>query len=231
VQVAGPTSTAEQIMLSREMLDLGADKVLIDGAIDRRSIASPFASDAIILSTGAVLSRDLKLVIQDTMHVIELYSLPSFGGEESEKTFADKLKDPEYRGRIVIMQDGSMEIQDYKAGLMAGTKIDRQLGKDSEFLYLPGALTKTTLEYIKPEKFGTTTFVVDDPTKLFIDRMSYRQLVKKGLRIKVLQGIKVAAITVNPYSPEGYSFGNNMLLEAMREAAGDLPVIDVKKPD
>ena len=42
------------------MLDLGCQLILIDGAIDRKSIASPDTSDAIILSTGAVLSRKMK---------------------------------------------------------------------------------------------------------------------------------------------------------------------------
>ncbi len=231
VQVAGPTSTADQRKLSREMLELGADIILIDGAIDRRSIASPFASDAIILSTGAVLSRDMDIVVMDTMHVVELYTLPEFGSEGKEKQYAEKLNAPGYCESTVIMRKDKLEIQSCQTGLMAGNKLDRQIDDETEFLYLPGALTTSTLEYIMPEKLRQITFVVKDPTKIFIDRVSYRRLKKKGLKIKVLKGIKVAAITVNPYSPEGYSFGNNMLLEAMRDAAGDLPVIDVKKPD
>lgn len=231
VQVAGPTSTADQRKLSREMLELGAEIVLIDGAIDRRSIASPFASDAIILSTGAVLSRDMKVVVQDTMHVVSLYSLPEFGKEDSEKPYAEKLSVPGYNESTVIIGNGKMHIQSCRTGLMAGTKLDGQIDENSEFVFMPGALTRTTLEHFVPEKLRQVTFVVKDPTKIFIDRMSYMRLVKKGLKIKVLKGIDVAAITVNPYSPEGYSFGNNALLKAMREAAGNLPVIDVKKPD
>ena len=57
VQIAGPVINAEQKLLCRDMLELGCQLVLIDGAIDRKTIASPDTSDAIILSTGAVLSR------------------------------------------------------------------------------------------------------------------------------------------------------------------------------
>ena len=231
VQVAGPTSTADQKKLSGEMLELGAENVLIDGAIDRRSIASPFASDAIILSTGAVLSRDLRVVVEDTMHVVDLYSLPEFGMKEAEKELAAQLKNQEYYDNTVIIRDGSLESQSCMTGLMAGTKLDRQINDETEFIYIPGALTQTTLEHIIPERLKQVTFVVKDPTKIFIDRMTFRRLRKKGLKLKVLRGIKVAAITVNPYAPEGYSFGNNALLSAMRNAAGDLPVLDVKKPD
>jgi len=232
VQVAGPTSTSEQRKLSKEILDLGADIVLIDGAIDRRSIASPFASDAIILSTGAVISRDLSVVVSDTMHVVDLYSLPEFGKDElDEKLFRKELKKKGRKNNITIVRNGKFEKQNCRVGLLAGSKLDKGIDEETQFMYLPGALTKSTLDYIKPEKLKYVTFVVDDPTKIFIDRMSYRKLRKKGLKIKVLRSIKVAAITINPYSPEGYSFGNDTLLGAMREAAGDLPVLDVKKPD
>lgn len=239
VQVAGPTSTSDQKKLSDEMLEFGMDIILIDGAIDRRSVASPFASDAIILSTGAVLSRDLRVVVEDTMHVVTLYSLPVLGGNSSNKSsvndneveFAEKLLNEEYNSKTVIHRCGASEIQSCTTGLLAGSKLDRQIDEDAEFLYVPGALTTNTLECIKPEKLKQVTFVVKDPTKIFIDRMSYKKMVKKGLKIKVLKGIEVAAITVNPYAPEGYSFGNDILLEAMRKAAGDLPVLDVKKPD
>ena len=231
VQVAGPTSTAHQKKLSGEMLELGAEIVFIDGAIDRRSIASPFASDAIILSTGAVLSRDLRMVVEDTMHVVDLYSLSEFGDEKDERELAEDLKNKEHYDNTVIIRNGKLESQTGATGLMAGSKLDSQINDQTDYIYIPGALTQTTLQHIFPEKMKKVTFIVKDPTKIFVDRMTFRRLRKKGLKIKVLRGIKVAAITVNPYAPEGYSFGNDALLSAMRDAAGDLPVLDVKKPD
>ncbi|MDR2133268.1 MAG: hypothetical protein LBP30_07995, partial [Clostridiales Family XIII bacterium] len=55
-QVAGPVSATGQMGVCAEMLALGADRILIDGAVDRRSVAAPRASDAVILATGAALS-------------------------------------------------------------------------------------------------------------------------------------------------------------------------------
>ena len=60
VQIAGPVATVHTKKMCQEMFDMGCQLILIDGAIDRKSIASPETSDAIILSTGAVLSRNLK---------------------------------------------------------------------------------------------------------------------------------------------------------------------------
>ena len=76
VQVAGPVINTQHIQMCEEMLALGADLVLIDGAIDRKTIAAPDISDAIILSTGAVLSRKLDRVVEETAYTVELYSLP-----------------------------------------------------------------------------------------------------------------------------------------------------------
>ena len=57
----------------------------IDGAIDRKTIASPETSDAIILATGAVLSRSMKKVVEETAHVVHLYGLPEFDEDGMEQ--------------------------------------------------------------------------------------------------------------------------------------------------
>ena len=76
VQIAGPVINAEQKLLCDDMLELGCELVLIDGAIDRKTIASPDTSDAIILSTGAVLSRTMSKVVEETAHIVNLYRTP-----------------------------------------------------------------------------------------------------------------------------------------------------------
>jgi len=48
------------------------------------------------------------------------------------------------------------------------------------------------------------------------------------MRINVLKNIEIAAITVNPWSPGGYSFDREQLAKAMREALPNMPVIDVR---
>jgi hypothetical protein len=76
VQIAGPVINASHEKMCKEMLEYGAELIIIDGAIDRKSIAAPGTSDAIILSTGAVLSRSMKKVIEETAHTVGLYRLP-----------------------------------------------------------------------------------------------------------------------------------------------------------
>ncbi len=41
------------------MFGLGAEQVLIDGAIDRRAASSPAVADGLVMATGAVLNEDI----------------------------------------------------------------------------------------------------------------------------------------------------------------------------
>ena len=60
VQIAGPGSIMEHKKLCAQMFEQGIDMIIIDGAIDRKSIADPATSDAIILTlTQTVRVRSL----------------------------------------------------------------------------------------------------------------------------------------------------------------------------
>ena len=43
-----------------------------------------------------------------------------------------------------------------------------------------------------------------------------------------MKNIEIAAVTVNPWAPAGYTFDSETLREAMQEALPDIPVIDVR---
>ncbi len=228
-QIAGPANVRAHKQLCGEMLAMGAEMVLIDGAIDRRSIASPETSDAILLATGAVLSRSMKRVVEETAYTVHLYTLPV-------------EKDQEVRQLVTSREDGEriLAISGAKAGrkavvlgirtgLGAGRCLDAAIGEDTEYLYLPGALTKNVLADIHPHKLRQIILLTKDPTRIFLDSVSWQQLVQKGLRVRVLADIRVAAVTVNPFAPQGYAFDSEQLTEALRRALPGMPVIDVKR--
>lgn len=224
VQIAGPVITAQHKEMCREMFELGAEMILIDGAIDRKSIAAPETSDAIILATGAVLSRSMKKVVEETAHIVELYQLPVVENTIArELIFKHKLDE-----KIMLIEEGGgIRKLELKTGLGAGKYLDQEIGEKTEFLYIPGAFTESVIADIHPAKRKRVTFVLKDPTKIFIDPTTWQQLKKKGLTVTVLENIQVAAITVNPYAPGGYAFEHKSLLEAVQKAIPDIPVIDV----
>ncbi len=223
VQIAGPVANASHEKLCREMLDLGAELVLIDGAIDRKSIAAPGTSDAVILSTGAVLSRSMKKVIGETAHTVGLYRLPCLADGAAKDAITGNLN----QERLLVVSGGCARILEADTGLGAGRFLDGQIDENTECIYVPGAFTQSTVADINPKKLRNITFVLKDPTKIFIDPVSWGRLKKAGLTVNVLENIEVAAITVNPYAPGGYAFEHEALLNGMQEAIPDIPVIDV----
>lgn len=223
VQIAGPVITAEHKKLCEEMLDLGAELILIDGAVDRKSIASPDTSDAIILSTGAVLSRNMKKVVEETVHIARTYQLPCL--EDGRINLL--INEEKENDKIMLIENGQSRKLDLKTGLGAGRYLDQEITENTEAVYIPGAFTKSVIEEIHPAKRKAVTFILKDPTKIFLDAVSWQQMVKRGLTVKVLKNIEIAAITVNPYAPAGYGFDRHALLDGVQQALPDIPVIDV----
>ena len=214
---------ASHARMCEEMLGFGAQLILIDGAIDRKSIAAPETSDAIILSTGAVLSRNMKKVIEETAHTVGLYRLPLLEESPGRELILEHLSEE----KLMMIEDGRIRLLDRNTGLGAGRFLDGEINEDTEYIFVPGAFTQSVIADISPKKLGQVTFVLRDPTRIFIDSVSWSQLRKKGLRVKVLAGIEVAAITVNPSAPGGYAFDHEELLRGVQEAIPDIPVIDV----
>ena len=229
VQIAGPVAAMDTRRMTEEMLGLGVDLVLIDGAIDRKSVAAPESSDAVILSTGAVLSRDIKKVVRDTVHVVELYTLP----ELEKSPLRDIIEEKKNEEKILVIKekDGELfsETLNLKTGLGSGRYINEALDDDVKYVYLPGALTGSVISDIDPSKYKEVGFIMKDPTRIFMDAILWKQMRKRGLDIKVLNNIEVCAVTVNPFSPEGYSFDSNSLSGLLQEALPGIPVVDVRK--
>jgi len=220
VQVAGPVLTTEQLSLSNDMFELGAEMVLIDGSVDRKSIAAPDTADAIILATGAVISRDMKKVAEETAHTANIYSLSAID-DANAGIF-------ENRDKITIKNTEKVYELDIKSALFASSILDSEIDDQTLYVYLPGALTNNVAADIHPKKFKHVTFVVKDPTKIFLSVEEWKQLRKKDFNVKVLKPINVAAISVNPISPLGYSFEHRKFLEIMQDVVGDIKVINVK---
>ena len=225
VQVAGPVINAEQKLLCRDMLQLGCSLILIDGAIDRKSIASPDTSDAIILSTGAVLSRKMNKVVEETAHVVNLYRTP----ELEEGVIRDAITENNFDNKIMLVNgDGKIKKLDLATGLGAAKEINGAINEDTRYIYIPGAFTNSVISDISLKNLKQVQFVLKDPTKIFVNAMDWGIFRKKGFRVSVLKNIEIAAITVNPWAPAGYTFDNRFLLEEMQKAIPDIPIIDVR---
>lgn len=226
IQIAGPQTLTQIKEVSCRMSQLGADLVIIDGAIDRRTAAAPSIADATILSTGAVLSRDINRVIEETLHIVNLFSLPAIEDEDLRKTIGEYID----KDQIVILDKShNAHPLNIKTALNCGNIIGNEIKEDSRYLIIPGSLVKNTIEDIisSTRQYKNIDIVVTDGTKIFISPKDWLRFVRYGVNIKVLNPINLIAITLNPYAPQGYYFEADTLLEKMRHFIKDIPVVDV----
>ncbi|MBQ1418768.1 MAG: hypothetical protein IIY95_05105, partial [Firmicutes bacterium] len=164
--------------------------------------------------------------VEETVHVVSVYKSPLV---EDEKLRAILEKEDRDVFRILtIDKDYNVAQVPVRTALGAGPIVNDAIGEDTRFVYIPGAITERILDHISPAKLKQVTIVLPNPTKVFVGATRWQQLRKMGLHVQVLENIEVAAVTVNPFSPHGYSFDRDELLNAVKEALPGLPVVDVR---
>ncbi|HTZ63545.1 MAG TPA: hypothetical protein VMB51_05525 [Solirubrobacteraceae bacterium] len=228
LEVAGPSAASEVRGVSEAMAEHGAERVLIDGAIDRRAASSPDVSDGLVMATGAILHEEIENVVAQTFDAVELVRLPLAGdvgdlgdddtqGESAGRTFVEL-------GRGVVLRADPTEI----ATLLAAHTRARTL-------VVEGALGERFLEGLlaaRRERAGRELrLVVQDPTKVFLSRHGPGWYRRQGLSIETRRPIELRAVTVNPLAPQSHSFDSAELRERLRAALGEVPVLDVLDPD
>jgi len=77
VMLAGPSMVSQIAPIMQILQDHGATKIIIDGAAGRKSLAVPHVAQAIVLATGAGLSKSMDTVIAETRHIAEIFNLPT----------------------------------------------------------------------------------------------------------------------------------------------------------
>ena len=210
IEVAGPPTARDVGAVADTMLALGAEQVLIDGALDRRAGASPAFADAVVLSTGAALHRDAEVVARRTREAVELLRLPLVPAD-AETVPVD---------RQLALTGSDAEV----AGFL-------RAHPDATRLAVPGALCEPFAEHVLRAARGRElTLVVADGTRVFLVQHGCEWYRRQGVRIEALRAIDVRAITVNPLAPLSHRLDSATLRRRVAEAVPDVPVLDVLDP-
>ncbi|MTI66941.1 MAG: hypothetical protein FH753_10120 [Firmicutes bacterium] len=225
VQIAGPQTNKGIKEVSDLMLELGAELVIVDGSLNRISSASPLVTEATILATGAVVSRNMNKVIKETIHTTNLFSL-----EEVNKAHKSLIEDIMDNKKVAIVnKDLTVKYLDIKTAINSGSIIASNIDDDTEYVVFPGALVKKTVEDIikSNKRYKDIKLIAMDGTKIFIKSKDWLKFRRYGLEVNVLYSIKTVAVTINPYSPTGYYFNPKEFLEKTRSFLKDVDVFDV----
>ena len=204
VELAGPSMTGQIVALTKKLRDFGAQKVLIDGALFRRSLCAPEAAEAVILSTGASCGPDMEKTAADTAFVAELLTLPSSGPwpDMEGRRFA--------RGEIRL---------DELADVLEG---------QGELLCAAGAFTDAMAATLLRRKNIPRTIAVEDGTRLLLSRENFEKFLARGVVFRVRRQNKLIAVTVNPFSAYGAPYDPEAFRRLVAEKVA-VPVVNIRE--
>lgn len=219
ILVAGPSTKHEMIDVVNRLKKYSPKKILIDGALFRKSLASTSVSDALILSTGASYSEDMIKVVDETSDIVKQFKV-----KEVHKNISDLLSDK----NCVIQNNLEVNLIDEVWIHTNPTLLNEFLNENSRYLYLNGALTDKiiwTLISLR-EHLGKLTIIVNDATHILCSSKYYRKLSKIDADVKVIHKSHLLLVSYNPTSPYGYEFNNKEFKELLEEHI-DVPCINV----
>ena len=225
VDLGGPSVNAYMTLICDELKRFGSELVIVDGALSRKTFASPAITKATILSTGAAMSRSMAKVIEETSHTVDLLSLENEEDSEILKLASGVL----HRGRIgIIHKDNTIKMLDVLTAFESSKEIVMAIDENTSYVVIKGVVSDKLLEDIMTttNKYKEVTFLVEDGTKLFLTRDTLYKFKKQGGSIKTINKINVVCVTSNPKSPYGYEFDKHKFLDGLRDKLS-VPVFDV----
>jgi hypothetical protein len=231
VEVAGPSVASDLRAVGDAMLELGAEQVLLDGAIDRRAASSPDVAEGLVMATGAILSEDIEAVVNATRDAVDLVRLPL---ASPTRATADANADASEATVAAGSGAGGRVALERRLVLNADPAQIAALLRDharADTFVVEGALSERFLEGLlaaRSERAGRELRIVaGDPTKVFLSRRGPRWYARQGVSIEVQRTIDLKAITVNPVAPQSHRFDSRILRELIESAVADVPVVDV----
>lgn len=225
VDLAGPSVNTYMSLICDELKRFGSKLVIVDGALSRKTFASPSITNATILSTGASVSRSMGKVIEETSHTVKLLTTEN----EEDKSVLKLANEVLSIGRIgIIYIDNTMKMLDVLTSLESSKEIVEVLDENTSHVVIKGVLSDKLVQTIMTatNKYKGVTFLVEDGTKLFLTRDILYKFKKQGGIIKTINPINIVCVTCNPKSPYGYEFDKHKFLDGLRNNL-NVPIFDL----
>ncbi|RJX27479.1 MAG: hypothetical protein C4537_00620 [Acholeplasma sp.] len=214
IMLAGPTTNRDMNSLLA-MLKTYTTKLFVDGAFNRMTFSSMAELDGIILATGAAFSPKMEDTVDKTAFIVHLFN----------------AKSPEN----VMEIEGSMMIKTARETYVNHLKsIDwfentiRRMKDKVEFIYIKGAITQRLMNLILDTRDEHITLLIDDPSKMLVHHSWMHAIRALKLNIQVIKPIPLLWITINPWSPTGEGYDQDLFYHALSDVI-DIHVDNIKR--
>lgn len=219
VHLAGPSINAQLEYINKRLLYYGAEIAIVDGALSRKSLASPKVTEATILCTGASVDRNMNNVVNETINIINLLSLDCVEESTKDEEALNVFKQCKDSSVYLINDCLQVDSLNTLTALDSAREIIDNIKDDTRYILFRGVVDSKFIESFLKNCVNSKDIkiIVQDGTKLFLDNDTYLKAKKKGLSILAMDKINIILVTVNPTSPFGYEFDKNIFIEEMRK--------------
>ncbi|WP_076603053.1 lysine 5,6-aminomutase reactivase subunit KamB [Aromatoleum tolulyticum] len=229
MEIAGASRSSDQHKVIAILKGCGCALVLLDGALGRSHHASPAIADGVVLATGAAIGGGIPDVIRKTRDRLAILGIPSV-----DETLATRCRAVFTHGGIGVWNRAGEAVFD--ASIPTLNAASTLLGLDEPAIAtiaVSGAVGRALWHALNTllARHPGLSVVVADGTKLFIDATDVATFTAKGGCLAAFRGIRIAGITLNPFSPLGGSFDAGDFLDAGRRAFPDHVVADVMREE
>lgn len=212
VQLAGPPAVGQLEPLNKIFRELGAQRILIDGAAGRKSLAAAGENSCAILCVGASMEGGVEHIAAETAHVCDLFAVEPIALQHNNARFA--LFDA--TGAVLPLELGADKQPVWK-----------DLPPSECILWMQGGVTTPMLRTLA-QRGAPITVAAPDATHFLFDRASAQLFARHGGNLRVEKKLNIAAVCANPWSAYGKHLNRDELLSALRGNI-KIPVVDVKE--
>lgn len=231
VEIAGPDSLLEMSHVVRQMQDLQADLVVVDGALDRVGSAAPTVTDATLLASGATVGNTLPLILTRTLHKVALFTLPA----AEDNAHLEALCRAQSTNRLICVDESrSPSTMPFSSAMGHSLAVvDSLPAKGQVALAIPGAVTDSLVSEIcrKRRLAARLTLLTQDPTHIFVTPEVWQRYTSHGGKAAVSDPIKLLAVSVNPTAPSGNSYEPRTFAATLARSLAPVPVYDLFMSD
>ncbi len=216
--VAGPSKISEMELAIEKLKQAGCPKVLIDGAFSRQS-AAKLATGAVLV-LGANRSPVMETVIKDAKALYERLTIAVI--DERYLHLAES-------GLITALDGaGGKHVYDETSTLMDPERLFAWIDPSWTHVYVPRSVGTAFFRVMLKDRTKRFVLIMNDPTSLQPEEHMLAHVASFKHRLKVMRGINLIAVCLNPVSPRGYAFDEPAFHLALEQELG-LPVFNVLK--
>ncbi|MGL6104883.1 hypothetical protein [Romboutsia sp.] len=214
IELAGPSINTQIKYICERLRYYGADLSIVDGALSRKTLGSPSITDSTVFCSGAVINKDVNKAVEKIIYEANILNLEKINDNKLYEVY----KNIKNQKVSLVNKDYSYKSLNINTTLNSSKEIIDSVDENTRYVVINGIVTNSFInDFIKSgNKYKNITILVEDSTKIFLDKDIFDKYVKLKGNIKAINKVNLIGISINPTSIEGYSFDEEYFINSIQ---------------